>query len=296
MTITKISCALAVAIAATSAPVLADSMSKEQCLDAHSRGQDARDQGKISLARKLFLSCAQPACPGAVQSDCARFADDLSRQQPSLTFSARDAQNGDLPDTSVYVDDMLIVTRLDDGKPHDVDPGKHVVKFSNNGKDQVVTVVVGTGEKGRAVVANFMNVNVPLPSTTGGKGDTAAIVKKPEPRVLHPFGSKIVIGAGLAATATGALLTVLGVVGMPAQCSLSTNHCAAAPGDPVFSKASTAATEIDAGLIVGTLGVAAVAGGFVWYFTKSHTEKLDQTVAAPWLTSGGGGFAVSGHF
>src|SRR5262245_30155785 len=148
MTITKISCAIALAIAALSAPALADSMSKEQCLDAHSRGQDARDQGKISLARKLFLSCAQPSCPGAVQSDCARFADDPSRQQPSLTFAARDAQGADLPDTSVYVDDMLIVTRLDDGKPHDVDPGKHVVKFSNNGKDQVVTVVVGTGEKG----------------------------------------------------------------------------------------------------------------------------------------------------
>jgi len=295
MTITKISCAIAVALAASSAPALADSMSKEQCLDAHSRGQDARDQGKISLARKLFLSCAQTSCPGAVQSDCARFADDLSRQQPSLTFAARDAQGADLPDTSVYVDDMLVVTRLDDGKPHDVDPGKHVVKFSNNGKDQVVTVVVGTGEKGRAVVANFMNVNVPLPSATG-KADAPALVKKPEPKVLHPFGSKVVIGAGIAAAAGGTLLTVLGVVGMPDQCSLSTNHCAAAPGDKVFGKASSAAEMIDVGLVVGTLGVAAVAGGFVWYFTKSHTEKLDQTAILPFTTSGGGGFAVSGHF
>src|SRR4051812_15779975 len=106
---TRFTCVLAFAIAASSTPVLADSMSKEQCLDAHSRGQDARDQGKVSLARKLFLSCAQPACPGAVQNDCARFADDLTRQQPSLTFVARDAQGGDLPDTTVYVDDMLVV-------------------------------------------------------------------------------------------------------------------------------------------------------------------------------------------
>src|SRR5207237_592374 len=149
--------------------------------------------------------------------------------------------------------------------------------------------------KGRAVVANFMNVNVPLPSATG-KADAPALVKKPEPKVFHPFGSKVVIGAGIAAAAGGTLLTVLGVVGMPDQCSLSTNHCAAAPGDKVFGKASSAAELIDAGLVIGTLGVAAVAGGFVWYFTKSHTEKLDQTVAAPFVTSGGGGFAVSGHF
>ena len=118
MTITKISCAIALAIAALSAPALADSMSKEQCLDAHSRGQDARDQGKISLARKLFLSCAQSSCPGAVQSDCARFADELTRMQPSITFVARDGAGADLPDTTVYVDGALIVTRLD-GSAHD---------------------------------------------------------------------------------------------------------------------------------------------------------------------------------
>ncbi len=296
MTITRMSCAIALAIVAASTTVYADAMSKEQCLDAHSRGQDARDQGKISLARKLFLSCAQPSCPGAVQSDCARFADDLTRQQPSLTFVARDAQGNDLPDTTVYVDDMLIVTRLDDGKPHDVDPGKHVVKFSNNGKDQVVTVVVGTGEKGRGVVANFMNVNVPLPASSGGKGDALAVTKKPEPKVLHPFGSKVVIGAGIAATAGGALLTVIGVLQVPAQCSISTNHCAAAPGDPVFGKASSAMELADVGLVVGTLGVAAIAGGFVWYYTKSKTERPEQTVMTPYLTPQGGGFAVAGHF
>ena len=133
----------------------AGDLSKEECLDAHSNGQDAKEQGKISLARKLFLTCAQSSCPSLVQGDCARFADDLSRMQPTISFAARDSAGADLPDTTVYIDDVLVVTRLDDGKPHDVDPGKHVMKFTNGGHDQVVTVVIGAGEKGRTVVGTF---------------------------------------------------------------------------------------------------------------------------------------------
>ena len=38
-------------------------ISKETCLESHSRAQDAKEQGKLSLARKLFMTCAQSACP-----------------------------------------------------------------------------------------------------------------------------------------------------------------------------------------------------------------------------------------
>src|SRR5678815_1525665 len=99
--------------------------SKEECVDAHSRGQDAREQGKISLARKLFLTCAQNGCPAAVQGDCSRFADDHTSMQPTVVFVARDGNGNDLPATTVYNDGALIVTTLD-GKPHDIDPGNHV--------------------------------------------------------------------------------------------------------------------------------------------------------------------------
>src|SRR5580698_9801949 len=111
--------AVALALACIGSLARAGELSKEECLDAHSRGQDAKDQNKLSLARKLFLTCAQAACPTLVQNDCARFADDLSRLQPTVTFVARDTTGADLPDTSVYVDGALIVTRID-GAPHDI--------------------------------------------------------------------------------------------------------------------------------------------------------------------------------
>src|SRR5262245_15002979 len=132
---------IAFAILASSSVALADTLSKEACVDAHSRGQDARDQGKITLARKLFLTCAQSGCPAAVQGDCARFADDLSNLQPTVNFVARDSNGNDLPNTTVYVDGMLVATQID-GKPIDIDPGNHTVKFSNGGKDELVTVVI----------------------------------------------------------------------------------------------------------------------------------------------------------
>ncbi|HEY5946584.1 MAG TPA: hypothetical protein VIV40_13875, partial [Kofleriaceae bacterium] len=122
---------IAFAILASSTLAFADP--KEACLDAHSRGQDARDQGKITFARKLFLTCAQSGCPAAVQGDCARFADDLSNLQPTVNFVARDGNGNDLPNTTVYLDGMLVATAID-GKPVDVDPGNHTVKFSNGGK------------------------------------------------------------------------------------------------------------------------------------------------------------------
>ena len=67
----------------------AGDLTKEECVDAHSKGQDAKEQGKISLARKLFLTCAQSSCPNLVQGDCARFADELSRGCSRRSTSSR---------------------------------------------------------------------------------------------------------------------------------------------------------------------------------------------------------------
>ena len=265
---------------------------KEECVDAHSRGQDAKDQGKLSLARKLFLTCAQPSCPSVVQSDCARFADDLTRQQPSLTFAARDGNGADLPDTTVYVDDSLVVTRLD-GKPHDVDPGTHTVKFSNNGKDQVVTIVVGAGEKARAVTATFGS---PTPTDSKGSKESAVEVKKPSgPRTTHPFGAKAAMIGGAVIAAGGVGLAFYGLSKVPAVCDTGTHQCAAPPGDPVFNDANQAMRLSSIGWAVGGIGVAALAGGIVWYVTGKKTESLDQTAIAPWFNANGGGIAFGGH-
>ena len=278
---------------ALATPAWADPITKDQCVDAHGRGQDARDSGKITLARKLFLTCAQPACPSLVQGDCARLADDLSRQQSSLTFVARDAQGADLPDTTVYVDDLLVVTRLDDGKSHDVDPGRHTVRFNNNGKEQSVTLVVGAGEKARSVVVTFGTVNPPV--APGGAGPSSVPVQA-EPRVVHPVGARILLFGGLAVAAAGTGIAVVGRLQVPKACDYSTRTCNAPAGDPVFNDAQSGARLYKIGLATAIVGGAATVGGAIWYFTNAHVEEDGDKVVMPIVSRTSAGLSLSGSF
>ena len=279
---------LAAALALAPHVARAEPLSKEACVDAHSRGQDAKEQGKLTLARKLFLSCAQSSCPTAVQSDCARFADDLSSLQPTVNFVARDGNGNDLPNTSIYVDGQLVATVID-GKPVEIDPGSHSVKFTNAGRDEMVTVVIGQGEKGRVVQARF--------AATGG----AALVGADKPSTrhrsatpVHPTGATVLaIGGGVLMLGGGAI-AFYGKSQVPSQCSLSTHECAAPPGDPVFAKAADGARTMDIGIALAGVGVAALAGGLVWYFAGAKTTEAPPVQA--WLGSTGGGVALSGRF
>lgn len=289
--------ALAAAAAAigcliASPPASAD-VTKEACLDAHGRGQDAREQGKLTLARKLFLTCAQPSCPGLVQGDCARSADDLGRLQPTLSFVARDDRGHDLPDTSVYVDGVLVATRLDDGKPHDVDPGKHTVKFSHAGQDQIVTIVVGAGEKARTVSATFGSpAGAPV---TGIAGAVRTPVRgpAPAPRPMRPAGARLLLGLGAAATVGGSVLGLLGLLRMPDSCSLGTHQCTAPPGDPAFGDAAGAVSLMNVGFVTAGVGVAAFVGGLVWY-VKGAKPPRERNLVSPWISPGAAGIAISG--
>ncbi|MBV8762973.1 MAG: hypothetical protein JO257_37150 [Deltaproteobacteria bacterium] len=291
---TKILVAILIAL---SVPAFAGP-SKDECLDAHSRGQDAKEQGKISLARKLFLTCAQNSCPNLVQGDCARYADELGRMQPSISFVARDTSGADLPDTTVYVDDVLIVTRLDDGKPHEIDPGKHTVKFTNAGRDRMVTVVIGAGEQGRTVSAQFegpKEVAPPKPNLTlqADSPVAAAPPKHVAPKTTHPTGAKLMIYGGVAMAAGGIGLGLFETSRVPSNCSVSTHQCAAPPGDPSITAAKSAMQTANIGWMVGAVGVAAVAGGITWYVTGSKTEK-EHLAVAPWASSTAGGLAIGG--
>ncbi len=281
----------------TAAIALAGDLSKEQCVDAHSRGQDAKEQGKLSLARKLFLTCAQSSCPGAVQGDCARFADDLTNLQPTIVLVARDGNGNDLPSTSVYIDGALIATNLD-GRPFDIDPGNHTVRFTNGTQEEVVTVVIGSGEKGRTVAARFGATAPAAPPARDmdERADRSPLARPARSRTTHPSGSlaMTLTGAGLALG--GAAVAFYGSTQVPASCSLSTNECAAPPGDPVFGEASSGARTMNIGIAVGALGVATLAGGMIWYFGGAKTIKESPTQVSPVVSHESAGFAVSGRF
>jgi hypothetical protein len=282
---------LLVCIGAASA--VAGTLSKEACVDAHSRGQDARDAGKLAFARRLFLSCARTACPRIVQADCARLADELEALQPTVSFVAREADGTDLADASVYVDGMLVATRLD-GRPFDVDPGHHEIRFSHGGRDELVTVVIGTGEKARTIVGRFP----PSADTTTEVQEPASVVRsarRPTPPVARPAGAiALVVGGGLA-TAGGAAVAWYGLTRLPASCSYFARECTGPPGDPVFAEAEHASRILNAGVIAGGLGLVALTGGLIWYVAGGRPAS-DAAVPTAWVGRHGGGLALSGSF
>lgn len=268
---------------------------KAECVDAHSRGQDAKDQGKLSLARKLFLSCAQSACPQLVANDCAKWADELVRLQPTVTFAARDSNGTDLPDTALYIDEVLVATRLDDGRPRDVDPGKHIVRFNHRGRDQTLTVVVGAGEQGRNVVASFATA---APATPGKTATTVTSTSSPSvaqsSAPSKPMGAKVLMIGGAVVAVAGAGFGAFELSRIPSNCSLSNHECAASPGDPVFDDAKRAVQLSNVGWVVAGVGLASTVGGAIWYFAAGSSPRKEHLAVTPWMNANSGGFAVSG--
>jgi hypothetical protein len=274
---------------------LAD-LSKEECIDAHTRGQEARDSNKLSLARKLFLTCAQSSCPALVQGDCARFVEDLTRTQPTVSFAARDGSGADLPDTTVYVDEALVATRLDDGRAYDVDPGAHTIKFVHGDVTRTTTIVLNNGEKGRTVVVTFPGGE----SVTTGRTDRrdTTVPMKFGPSVSHPTGAKVLIGAGAVMLVGGAAWSIFKFSTVPDECSFFDNTCQGTPGTSRYDDASSAAQGVNIGLIVTGVGAAALIGGIVWYVKGGKVEQPDPTgvTATPWIGGNGtAGITFSGQ-
>jgi hypothetical protein len=272
--------------------------SKEECVDSFGKGQDAREAGQLSQAGKLFLACAQPACPALVQSECARAADEITRLQPSVTFAARDGAQNDLPDTAVFVDGAPVAARLGDGKAHDVDPGRHELRFVHDGKEVTITVVVNQGEKGRGVVGLFpasaSASAAPLAPTSFVQASAPTF---DAPVMKRSSGPLVLVGLGAAAMVAGGVLVGVGLAKIPAGCSLSTNQCAAPPKDPVFAEASHGVSMANLGAVLGGAGGAAFVGSLIWYFAQTPqavAPAIGSRSLTPWVGPQGAGLSFSG--
>ncbi len=273
-------------------PVLASTVSAfaqtttESCLEAHSQGQDAREQGTWSVARQLFVTCARPGCPELVRADCATLADELQRYQPWVSFAARDDRGRDLPDTAVYVDGALVATQLD-GRAHELDPGTHVVRFVHGDGGYESTIVIGEGEKGRVIVATFEL------SPAADSASSAPRARARAAKATLGSGVRALVGVGSALLATGAALAITGLARVPGNCSLSSHECAGPPDDPAIDRASRAVRLSNVGWALAGTGAAALAGGLIWHFERSKArERVAQVV--PWASPTAAGIALSG--
>lgn len=153
------------------------------CMAAAAKGQELRDEGKLVEAKPHFQQCADAACPAPIPGYCAEWLADLNKKMPSIVLRATDENGRDVADATADIDGKRSVAV--DGRPVEVDPGKHTIKVARpGGKPFEDVIIVAQGEKDRVVVAKLTTV-APAPAiaqptkegpSTKGGVPTASVV------------------------------------------------------------------------------------------------------------------------
>ncbi len=234
------------------------------CLDAVSKGQTLQDAHRFVEARAQFQACARAACPGVVQSDCAKWVVALDSALPTVVISAKDDGGKDVLDVKVSVDGRPLVDAAA-GQAVPVNPGLRTFRFERS-DGSVVTQqsVVKEGEKRQSVLAVF---SVPRPPS-GWRWST---------RRLVGVG---VGGAGVVGAALG--------IGVAIDAKVRDNAAARESGPQRHTDSQSAANEGNvASAIVGVGAALAVAG--VAIILADHGARV-------WLGLSGHNLALSGTF
>jgi hypothetical protein len=304
---------LAFATLAAEAPARAD---VKACLGAHEKGQQARSSGRLREAREQFLVCAADGCPGAVRTDCARWADDLSNRLPSIVIGAKDRGSRDLFDVKVSLDGTPLVEKLD-GKSIVIDPGPHTFKFEAAGMPTVSQkVLVKEGDRARPVEVVF-DGGAPVPARAKPEPTAGPAPKKaPETQAEKSSGAGvlpwILVGVG-GVGVVGGVVYALTAPALPTGCDSTRGTCTRLTGesDDAFAarrdQAGKHDTQGKTGFVIAGAGGVVLVGGLVWVLiasaSSSSASKTSRTSGAstplfvtPWVGQGSGGFAAAASF
>ena len=270
-------------------------ITKDQCVDANTKAQSLRRDGKFAAAREQLTLCIDRSCPGIVRDDCTQRLDELERAQPTVVFDAKSAVGEDVVLVHVAVDGVRLADVLD-GRALGVDPGQHVFTFEVPGQAPTTyRFVLKEGEKDRRERIVLAGAPEPAASVTAPKA--------PEPpRGQTQRVAGLVLGAaGLAGIGVGAvfgLLTIHDWSSSKSECS--TTSCTNANYQAAVSdhdRAETSSTIATAGFIAG--GVLLATGVVAWLTSPSTGAESAPTASvrlAPALGPGLAGFAVTGRF
>ena len=213
---------------------------REQCAAAADQAQQLRDEGKYRRGREQLLICARDVCPAPIKRDCLEWLSQLENVAPTIVLGAKEGTK-DLSDVKVSVDGVQVTDKLD-GKPMQMDLGKHVFKFEYAGQVKEEDFVIGAGQKNRNVSVTF---GVP------------AVVAPPPPPKEVPEGSLVpaIIVGGLGVVALGSF-AIFGLGGKSDVDDLQSckGHCSEDSVDKARTKLIIADISLGVGIVA--LGVA----------------------------------------
>jgi uncharacterized iron-regulated membrane protein len=274
-------------------------MTKAQCIDANTKGQDLRRDGKLSAAREVLRTCATPSCPAILSDDCAKRLDELDRAQPTIIFDAKDGSGRDLILVKVTVDGVPLADKLE-GTALQVDPGEHVFVFTEPDQAPVTrTFVLKEGDKERRERVVIGPALVPAVTPQPSRASSS-----PPGESRGGMGTQEILG--LVTGGVGVVGVVLGVVfgAMTlSEASQQQKDCASATNCLHYSEAasdhSTGATDRTISTVGFIAGGALIAGGAALFFTAGPRSEVPASTGLqlmPAVGLGSAGMLLKGEF
>jgi hypothetical protein len=262
------------------APAVADAVAaRRTCAAKHELAQVLRNAGKLVEAREALVACSQAACQTAVRADCVGWFDQVNDTIPTVVLSAKTGSKDEV-NARVAIDARTASLRTD-GKPIELNPGVHVVRFENPPFDPIEQqILLVPGEKNRVVSVTFGELES-APETFEAKpavaptrdAPTALLTHRPIPTVGYVLGGVAVVGA---ATFAG-----LALWGQDQRNSLESSCrpvCAASRVNGVHTK------FVAADVSLGVAAAAAVAAGIVYFARPAEPLPSAQVGQKPYRT------------
>jgi hypothetical protein len=298
---------LGAAVLLAIAPARAD-ITKAQCIEANTKGQDLLHDGRLTAARAQLQSCAVASCPKVIRGDCTRRVEELETMQPAIVFEAKDAAGNDLSAVSITMDGAPLVEKLD-GTLLRVDPGEHVFVLTTAGSPPVTKKLVlverDQSRKERVVFAAPAPVPPPVapvpPAPARASETSEAHVAPPASGGMSTLrllglvsGGVGIVGIGVGSAfgvmAGSALSSQRSACASPASCA---NHPQAVSDHSTFTTDGAVST---AGFVAGGVLLAA---GVVLFFAggkKAESGATTGLIVSPAISPGGAGLIVNGAF
>jgi hypothetical protein len=272
---------------------------KTECIASADQAQQARDDGKWRAARDAFISCSRSVCPKIIAASCTKWAREVEDGMPTVVLSAKDASGADVADVRVTFDGATLATALD-GKPVEVDPGAHKIRFEREGSQPAEqSVVIKAGEKLRPVSvvlrpAAAVAVVTPLepaPEKKSGSGDGAHVAVTIVLGVVAAGALAGGIGLGFASQSDADTAASLRSQ-MPSTACIGANATSASCqslSNAVDAQNRDAAISVALYVASGLFAAAAIVSWLVW--PKARTESAAARVfVGPGVVGLGGVF------
>jgi hypothetical protein len=265
----------------------------QECVEAHLQSQRLRTEGKLRAARVQLLSCVRPECPALARADCGPWLQDVETLQPTVVVAATDRTGRETGAVRVSVDGELLVAHLD-GRPLDVDPGDHLMRFqTEDGGVVEQRVFVNVGEKNRVLRVAFGPRTPPVPPR-------APPVQQTDPQGPRAQTTPTPVW-GWVATGVGVLgvgsFVYFGLTGRSSESNLSNScapRCTEAQRDDVLRDYRIA----DVSLGVGIVSLAI--GAWLLFVHRGAPSLAAKAPASAWVgvnpARGGGTLGVTATF